>query len=91
MPPNGLSVFFLSRAAISDIFSNKCPSTIDTMTPQKNPQYGSSRRTMKKRHTFVNNEDLSSLPAQQCRARSSDVTEKFANVINRRRDRAPRV
>lgn len=30
MPPNGLSVFFLSRAAMADIFSNKCPSTIET-------------------------------------------------------------
>ena len=35
-PPNGLSVFFLSRAAISDIFSNKCPSTIDTLIGKQN-------------------------------------------------------
>ncbi|KAI0305108.1 hypothetical protein B0F90DRAFT_1701361 [Multifurca ochricompacta] len=30
MPPKGLSVFFLSRVAMAAIFSNKCPSTIDT-------------------------------------------------------------
>ena len=35
-PPNGLSVFFRSRAAISHIFSNKCPSTIDTVINKQN-------------------------------------------------------
>jgi hypothetical protein len=44
-----------------------------------------------KLHTFVNNEDLSPLPAQQCRTRSFDITDEFVNVIDRGRDRAPRV
>jgi len=70
MPPNGLSVFFLSRAAIEAIFSNKCPSTIDT---KKNLSARSTLRSMNPR-TFINNEDLGPLPSHQSRTRSPNVT-----------------
>ncbi len=41
--------------------------------------------------TFINNENLSPLPAHQCRTRSLDVADEFINVVDRGRDRAPRV
>ncbi len=41
--------------------------------------------------TFIDNEDLSPFPSHQSRTRGPDVTEEFFNVIDRGRDRAPRV